>query len=158
MGASPAVILQEVSEELKFWIDKIRSLNGFPLSPKFPSLTSCKITAGDASGIGYYSAEFSNSSETLVTRRFTNEEISGSSTFRECLVVWDTFFSSDSRFKFSNSTVVHYTDNQGVVSIFTKGSPKEGLQKMALDVFLSCNQLGIKIHFVWKPRDDPMMP
>ena len=28
---------------------------------------------------------------------------------------------------------------------------------MALDVFLSCNQLGIKIHFVWKPRDDPMM-
>ena len=53
--------------------------------------------------------------------------------------------------------MVHYTDNQGVVSIFTKGSPKEGLQKMALDVFLSCNQLGIKIHFVWKPRDDPMM-
>ena len=114
-------------EELKFWIDNIRSINGFPLSPKFPSLTSCKITAGDASGTGYYSAEFSNSSETLVTRKFTDEEISGSSTFRECLVVWDTFFASDSRFKFSNSTVVHYTDNQGVVSIFTKGSMKEKL-------------------------------
>ena len=71
--------------------------------------------------------------------------------------MWETFYASNSRFKFSNYTVVHFMDNQGLVSIFSIASPKKHLQKMALDVFLSCNQLGIKIHFVWKPRDDPMM-
>ena len=52
---------------------------------------------------------------------------------------------------------MHFTDNKGVVSVFTIGSPKPALQAMAIKVFKVNNSLGMKLFFHWKSRDDPTM-
>ena len=52
---------------------------------------------------------------------------------------------------------MHFTDNKGVVSVFTIGSTKPALQAMAVKVFQVANSLGLKLFFLWKSRDDPTM-
>ena len=52
---------------------------------------------------------------------------------------------------------MHLTDNKGVVSVFTIGSPKPALQAMATKVYKVANSLGLKLYFHWKSRDDPTM-
>ena len=52
---------------------------------------------------------------------------------------------------------MHLTDNKGVVSVFTIGSPKPALQKMATKVYKVANSLGLKLYFHWKSREDPTM-
>ena len=59
--------------------------------------------------------------------------------------------------QFKGRQILHLTDNKGVVSIFTIGSPKPALQAMALKVFKVANSLGMKLFFSWKSRDDPTM-
>ena len=142
-----------------FLMGNISKLSGFPIAPEFPSLTTCRVTAGDASGVGLYVADFTSGSRTIATRQFSDYEMHQSSTFRECLVVWDVYASPSISIgsKFSNFQVIHITDNKGVVSIFTIGSPKKHLQELALDMCHSCNHLGIKLHFLWHPRDTPIM-
>ena len=44
-----------------------------------------------------------------------------------------------------------------VVSVFTIGSPKPALQKMAIKVYKVANSLGLKLYFHWKSREDPTM-
>ena len=58
---------------------------------------------------------------------------------------------------FKGRKILHLTDNKGVVSVFTIGSPKPVLQAMALKVFKVANSLGLKLFFVWKYRNDPTM-
>ena len=55
-----------------------------------------------------------------------------SSTFRECLVVWDVYSppSASKGSQLPNSQVIRMTDNRGVVSISTIGSPKKHLQEL----------------------------
>ena len=45
-------------EELKFWETNISKLYGFAISPITPSITTCEVIAGDASGKGLYAAHF----------------------------------------------------------------------------------------------------
>ena len=45
-------------EELVFWEANLSKLNGFVISPVTPSIASCEIVAGDASGCGLYAAKF----------------------------------------------------------------------------------------------------
>ena len=52
---------------------------------------------------------------------------------------------------------MHLTDNKGVVSVFTIGSPNKALQSMAVNVFKAANRLNLKLHFQWKSRSDPIM-
>ena len=52
---------------------------------------------------------------------------------------------------------MHLTDNKGVVSVFTIGSPKPALQAMALKVNKVANSLGLKLYFHWRTREDPTM-
>ena len=58
---------------------------------------------------------------------------------------------------FKGKQILHLTDNQGVVSVFTIGSPKPELQAMALKVYKVANSLGLKLYFHWKSREDPTM-
>ena len=70
----------------------------------------------------------------------------------------DVFSSTNSLVsQFKNSKVIHFTDNKGVVSIFTIGSLKKQLQSMVANFYRSCNYWNIKIHFSWKPRESPVM-
>ena len=53
--------------------------------------------------------------------------------------------------------ILHLTDNKGVVSVFTIGSPKPDLQAVATRVYKVANSLGLKLYFQWKSREDPTM-
>ena len=52
-------------EELRFWEANISKLNGFAISLITPSITSCEVIAGDASGEGLYAAHFSDKNQTV---------------------------------------------------------------------------------------------
>ena len=67
---SDTFLSEEAKKELVFWIGNISNLNGFAISPKFPSITTCRVNAGDASGVGLYVAEFTSVRRTIATRRF----------------------------------------------------------------------------------------
>ena len=58
---------------------------------------------------------------------------------------------------FQDCRVRHRTDNQGTVAIFSIGSPKLELQRMAEDVFAATRELNISLEVVWHSRDQPMM-
>ena len=123
---------------------KDKKLNGFAIKPVIPSITSCQLVAGDASGIGTYMAKFSDESETLLSRQFTAFERRQSSTYRESLGVCDLYSCVDSSIvRFKGQQILHVTDNQGVETIFQIGSPVEALQKMAVKVYLAANRLNI---------------
>ena len=103
--------------------------------PTFPSITSCSVIARNASGEGHYVTEFANSNNMIITRKLTSSERKESSTFHKCLVVHDTYSSPlVSGAQFKNSQVINFTDNQGVILVFTISSPKKHLQSMAVKV------------------------
>ena len=146
-------------EELVFWEKNLRKLNGFAISPITPSIASCEIIAGDASGCGLYAAKFSGSNDTIYSRKLTPSEMAESSTFRECLTIFGIYTdkSSSQIHKFSRRNILHLTDNKGVVSVFSIGSPRPKLQSMAVAVYRAANRLNLKLFFEWKPRTDPLL-
>ena len=59
-------------------------------------------------------------------------EKSESSTYRKCLVILGIYTESLSPiFLFKGKQILHLTDNKGVVSVYTIGSPEPALQAMA---------------------------
>ena len=56
-------------EQLIFWELNIVNINSFAITPVTPSITTCELLAGDASGEGLYSAKFSDKSETIYSRK-----------------------------------------------------------------------------------------
>ena len=57
-------------EELRFWESNISKLNGFVTAPVTPSITTCEVLAGDASGKGLYAANFSYMNQTVFFEKF----------------------------------------------------------------------------------------
>ena len=114
--------------------------------------------AGDASGKGLYAAHFSDKNQMVYSRKLTSAEKSYSSTHQECLVSLGIYTESLSPISsFKDNQILHLTDNKGVVSVFTIGSPKLALQKIATKVYKVANSLGLKLYFHWKSREDPTM-
>ena len=145
-------------EELSFWKLNIAKLNGFAICPVTPSVTTCEVIAGDASGEGLYAARFSDKNETVFSRKLTANEKKESSTYRECLVIFGIYTNPNSPIhSFKGHQILHLTDNRGVVSVFQIGSPKKHLQSMAVKVYKAANRLNLKLHFEWKSREDPTM-
>ena len=106
------------------------------------------MVAGDASGEGLYAAHFSDKDQTVYSRKLTSAEKSHSSTYCECLVIFGIYTESLSPISsFKGNQILHLTDNKGVVSVFTIGSPKPALQAMALKVYKVANSLGLKLFF-----------
>ena len=145
-------------EELRFWETNISKPNGFEISPITPSITTCEVIAGDASGKGLYAAHFSDKNQTVFSRKLKTAEKSERSTYHECLVILGIYTESLSPiFSFRGKQILHLTDNKGVASIFTIDSPKHTLQAMALKVYKVANSLGLKLYFHWRSREDPIM-
>ena len=145
-------------EELIFWEVNIHKLNGFAIFPITPSITTCEVVAGDVSGEGLYAAHFSGVNNTIYSRKMTLSEQSQSSTYCECLVILGIYTESLSLiFSFKGKKILHLSDNKGIVSVFTIGSPKPALQAMATKVYKVANSLGLKLYFKWKSREDPTM-
>ena len=122
-------------EELQFWESNIVKLNGFAITPIVPSITTCEVIAGDASGEGLYAAHLSDKNSTVNSKKLKPAEKSESSTYREFIVILGIHTEALSPISlFKGKQILHLTDNKGVVSVFTIGSPKPALQAMALKV------------------------
>ena len=75
-------------EELNFGESNIHKLNSFAISPITPTITTCKVVAGDASGEGLYAAHFSDKNQMVYSRKLSSAEKLLSSTNCECLVIF----------------------------------------------------------------------
>ena len=136
-------------EELQFWELNIEKLNGFAITPVVPSITTCEVIAGDASGEGLYAANFSDNNSTVYSRKLKLAEKSESSTYHECLVILGIYTETLSPITlFKGKQILHLTYNKGIVSVFTIGSPKPALQAIALKIYKVANSLGMKLFLI----------
>ena len=94
-GSFPSLTVS-AREDISFWEANLVKLNGFAISPVTPSITSCEIIAGDASGFGLYAAKFSGTKQTVYSRKLTQTERLESSTYRECLTIIGIYMASSS--------------------------------------------------------------
>ena len=118
------LLSESAKEEIQFWELNIEKLNGFLILPVVPSITKCEVFAGDASGEGLYAAHFSDVNNTVYSRKLKLSEKSLSSTHCECLVILGIYTDSQSPIGlFKGKRILHFTDDKGVVSVFTIGSP-----------------------------------
>ena len=126
-------------EELEFWESNRVKLNVFAIpiaTPITPSITSCELIAGDASGVGLYTANFLEENKTVYSRKLTATEMKESSTHRECLTILGIYTNPSSPiYSFRRRQILHLTDNKGVVSVFTIGLSNKHLKSMAVKVY-----------------------
>ena len=159
-------VSDEVKVELNILLSELPSLNGFPIKQS-SSLSPSRVFASDASSSGFAALEVtcgslssSSCSEACVSslvsqRLFSPFEMAQSSTYRELVALWDLYVLKGH--ELIGQSVLHYSDNQSVEIILSKGSPKPLLQALALDIFRSCNRFKISLEAVWIPRTDPRM-
>ncbi|MCP3661440.1 MAG: hypothetical protein GY696_02925 [Gammaproteobacteria bacterium] len=142
-------------EELRFWRDSLHTMNhrGLFLHSKSEILRPHDfLLATDASATGAGGllsvGIFSDMASTL----WSSEEAELSSTWRELRTVLFCLqsFASKLRGKF----VKLHTDNQGVVAILQKGSPRQHLQLIAEQIFTVCIGLGCVLDPIWVPRNE----
>ena len=143
-------------EELSFWIENLRDLNGFFFDPKLSCLETHFSVVTDASASGMFGYQISSSYEVLLRKMFTAEEFKSSSTMRELLALHNIYCSTVSD-KFVGARVQHYTDNQSVVQIVEHGSRKIHLLNIALDIFHACREKKISLSVEWRPREDQLI-
>lgn len=71
------------------------------------------------------------------------------------MALWELYFLR--AHTFYGQSILHYTDNENVSRILTKGSPKPLLQILALDIFKACHDHQIILHGQWVPRTNPYL-
>ena len=146
----------EEREELSFWLFNIRELNGFHFSPSL-SCSETKFTViSDASDAGMFAYQLEDKYEVVLRKRFTTEEYKGSSTFRE-LSALSHIYSEAIGDRFSNSSVLHLTDNKAVCVIMEFGSRKKHLLGLALKIFSACREKNINLTVEWRPRTNILL-
>ena len=135
-------------DELLFWKSSMQAFNGRPI---WFSAGATRVVFSDASSTGY--GGFHNVVEVgpdIAHGQWSQYEASLSSTWRELKavsVVLNSFAP-----KLSGHRVKWFTDNQNVVRIVESGSKKQHLQVIALSVFKTCLQQGIRLDMEWIPR------
>lgn len=149
-------IPDDVRADLNFWRTEVRSLSGYPISPS-QSVTETRIkVVSDSSELGTFGYQLEDNFKVLLRRSFDEEERKSSSTMRELLALKFIYTSSIAE-PWKGLRILHLTDNQGVASIVQNGSKKQHLQKIVLEIFLSCRKLNIELFVEWRPRDDPLL-
>ena len=154
---SMIVVSEAAKRELNYIFMHFEFLNGFPIRASLSASPVHFKFASDASDIGNCVYEIStNDNSVLHKRMFTIEEAKSSSTRRELLAFHD-FYRSDLAVHYSDSNIVHYTDNKNCEIILEVGSRNVTLQPLVLDVFLAWKKLNIKVNVVYLPREDPII-
>ena len=150
---SHVTMSEEVREEILFWRENIRHLNGARFSSSLSIDAETRlVVVSDSSQSRAFGFQFQDKYQVLVRRGFTKEERSASSTFRELLALKFIYTESTAE-QFAGKRILHLTDNQAVESIMLTGSKKQHIQKVALDIFSACRSLKIDLRVEWRPRD-----
>ena len=132
--------------ELRFWSSNFVHMGVRPLHNV--SEVS-RVVYSDASSVacGGYTVGVGNS---VCHRNWTLEESLKSSTWRELVGVYTVL--SSLLHLLRGKTVKWFSDNQGIVSIVTRGSMKSDLQVYALKIYKICLSNNIKLEIEWIPR------
>ena len=135
--------------EIRFWQQKFQSLNLRSLQSGGTPMC-CLATDASATGAGAVLTLPSGEKHTA-TQTFSNMECLQSSTFRETITV--LFALKSFKTLLFGQRISLFTDNTGVFSIISKGSPKENLQEIAEQIFFFCFENQCEIVVSWVPRD-----
>ena len=145
---APVLVSSKALDELIFWKENLRTLNGSNLHI---SSDSEKYLFCDASGAGF-GGFMLGMSDSEVTGSWSESERALSSTWRELEAVYRVLQSSLGNLE--GQTVVVNTDNKNVGSILKVGSKKPYLQDIAVKVDSLCKTKGIGLNSNWVPRAD----
>ena len=144
---SAVFVHDQGKEELYFWKDNLRALNGVSFWP-VPFVPS-KVLFSDASSTGC--GAFIQDSSLVCHRNWSAEESQKSSTWRELFAI--KFALEAFGAHLAGQRVRCNTDNQNVVRIIQVGSMVKELQDIALNVFLFTSHRRIQLNVIWLPRD-----
>ena len=146
---TPHTISSGVTDEIQFWTSNLYHVNGYKIKDRH-SITKVVYTdASDHSYGGYIVQRLGN---TIAHGSFSIDEIDASSTYRELLAVKYVIQSFPQ--KLQHQTVLWHSDNFNVSTIINKGSPKDHLQDLALDIFCLSLRHDIKLISKWIPREE----
>ncbi|CAB4022162.1 Integrase recombinase xerD-like [Paramuricea clavata] len=134
-------------EELRFWLDNLRYLNGYNIRPKV-SLEPLTIHT-DASGVGY-GGYFTSLRDVNIHGHWSVEQSGKSSTFRELSAILLVLKTSVQRLQ--HKKVKIFSDSQSACRIVQVGSRIFELQNIAVDIFNICFINDIMIETQWIPR------
>ena len=153
--------LSEVEkDEVFFWINNIRDLNGCYFTPKRSSTETYFSVVSDASNEGMFAYQLENWTgleyQVLLRELFSAQEAKCSSTVRELLAL-QNIYCSELGDRFMGSTVYHYTDNMAVPTIVQVGSKKPHLQDIAVNIFEACKKKEIELIVEWRSREHPLL-
>ena len=126
----------EAKKDLRWFWDNLSCLNGCEMVKGTEAISFNAFFAGDASALGGYLGDMIENS-TLIYFPFTSEEMLGSSTMRELLVLFKFYCHTDLK-HLTGLSIVHYCDNRGVAAIMAKGSPVNKLHHLAREILISC--------------------
>ena len=131
----------------KFYFGSFNNLNNKSFREyKIPSL----FVYSDASNNGLASVYKDKGKSLICYKKFDKIEKKQSSTWRKFEVIHYSLKSWKDRFK--NEVVYWFTDNFASSLIVKKGSNKEKLQELALNIFEITSAFKIKLSVFWIPR------
>ena len=136
-----------VKEELVFWKENVRFLNGRPIGQQFSGTRS--IVYSDASDVGA-GGVIKGRDGVICHLPWSPDEVGRSSTWRELQAV-HVCLSSFSK-TLSGCSVQWFTDNRNIPSIIRSGSMKRDLQQLALSIFKIVLRNSIDLQVDWIPR------
>ena len=147
---------KDCRKEFMFWLENLDQLNGFSFSAHKSEDTFEMEIVGDASEVGLFAFKYGDVHETVARRMFSSWEARESSTYREVVVLHETYCSPEA-VRLSGRRIRHLTDNKAVEWIFKTGSRNFKIQKLVVEVFLACHSLQIFLVVSWRSRDDPLL-
>ena len=135
-------------KELKFWLEHIDALKGYPIRRIFSCKYSIYVDAAEYGFGGYITLK--NIAQNPIFQHFEIHEIGTSSTYRELKAIFKVIVAYTSILQ--NEKVKIYCDNDGAVSILGKGSPKPHLNDLSKNIFSHCIKFNIAYEGQWIPR------
>ena len=147
-------ISSQAKVELLYLYNHWSNLNGFPMRASKSAIQINSSVCSDASDIGNFVSEISDSNVVLHKRQFSCFESKLSSTHRELLALKD-FYLSEKALIYKGQNIVHYTDSHNVSVICLIGARNPSLQSIVLEIFLRWRELEMKVLVTHIPRSDP---
>ena len=141
-------ISNDCYDELLFWKKNINARNGYAIKPHHPTSQIIFTDASEHSYGGYILQRLEN---VICQSRFDDDEKRTSSTNRELVAIKCCLQSFANQIR--HEAVEIRTDNQNAVRIIQKGSKKEHLQNLAIQIFEICTQYDILLQPTWIPRE-----
>ena len=138
----------DVRQELEFWFKNLLHSKTFRIKTK-PEIT--KIVYSDASATGYGGYIVEKLGNVIAKGDFNHFETKTSSTYRELLAVKYVLQSFTEALQ--NETIEWFTDNDNVCKIVNRGSTRQHLQTLAIEIFSICISQNIEIYPTWIPRE-----